>query len=457
MAVDTAIAVDANNVSAVVAGTLTLPLDHFNASDSRTIPVRYWFVDKCYKPGGPVFVIMGGEAGARAPPNICDARAQKYNAFVVYVEHRFYGQSVPEGGLADANLPYLTVEQNLADTKAIVETARATVLGAKVVAFGGSYSGATCAWFRLAYPDLVDGCVSESGVVNTVFDFVGFDAQIGDALDMYSGACGAALRGATAALERAFASGPGGAAAVKKQFNASNLVGTRLGDPDFFYAVADGPAMMVQYGSKVALCDGLAELPASPTDADRIANLAAIIEKHYGPDFVSGCFYDSECVKKVQQPEKGVGARQWRWEKCNEVAYLQAAPANAPVRSSKYMTIANLVEQCTYVFGANAVDPQRGSKATLARYGGVAPHFEKEEEGDRKAGDAAALNLFFINYSDDPWQRAGVTMASNPAWPADAMCYASCTGCGHCGAGADPKVRKVCEDRADVQLASWLA
>ena len=73
----------------------------------------------------------------------------------------------------------------------------------------------------------------------TVFDFVGFDAQIGDALDMYSGACGDALRGATAALERAFASGPGGAAAVKKQFNASNLVGTKLGDPDFFYAVAD--------------------------------------------------------------------------------------------------------------------------------------------------------------------------------------------------------------------------
>ena len=450
------------NITAVAAETLTAPLDHFNASDARTMPVRYWIVDECYKPGGPVFVVMGGEAGARAPPNACNARAKQYGAIMVFVEHRFYGQSVPEGGLSDANLPFLTVEQNLADTKMAVETVRATILGAKVIAFGGSYSGATCAWFRLAYPDLVDGCVSESGVVNTVFDFVGFDEHVLAALDVYAPPCGDALRGATAALERAFARDGGGAAA-KRQFNASNLVGTKLGDPDFFYAVADGPAMMVQYGSKVKLCDGLARLPAAPTDAERIANLAAIVAQHYGPAFVAQCFYDSECFKKPDQPEKGIGARQWRWEKCNEVAYLQAAPAKTPVRSSTYMTIDNLVEQCAYVFGAAAVNPKRGAAATLARYGGVAPHFadwnrkQQPPQPQQPPNGDRPLALFFINYSDDPWQRAGVTAASNPAWPASKMCMATCTGCGHCGAGADPKVRQVCEDEANVALASWLA
>ena len=50
--------------------------------------------------------------------------------------------------------------------------------------------------------------------------------------------------------------------AIKARFNASNLIGTPLGDTDFMYAVADGPAMLVQYGNKKKLCEGLAALPA---------------------------------------------------------------------------------------------------------------------------------------------------------------------------------------------------
>ena len=34
-------------------------------------------------------------------------------------------------------------------------------------------------------------------------------------------------------------------------------IGTPLGDTDFMYALADGPAMLVQYGNKKKLCDGL--------------------------------------------------------------------------------------------------------------------------------------------------------------------------------------------------------
>jgi len=45
-------------------------------------------------------------------------------------------------------------------------------------------------------------------------------------------------------MERAFAAGEGDG--VKAAFNASNLIGTRLGDDDFWYAVADGVAMLDQ-------------------------------------------------------------------------------------------------------------------------------------------------------------------------------------------------------------------
>ena len=53
-----------------------------------------------------------------------------------------------------------------------------------------------------------------------------------------------ALRNVTAALERAMARGP---AALMARFNATNLVGARLGQDDFWYAVADGAAMCDQW------------------------------------------------------------------------------------------------------------------------------------------------------------------------------------------------------------------
>ena len=42
----------------------------------------------------------------------------------------------------------------------------------------------------------------------------------------------------------------------------------RYGDPDFWYAAADGVAMTDQYGSKKKLCDHLALLPPSPSNWD---------------------------------------------------------------------------------------------------------------------------------------------------------------------------------------------
>ena len=117
--------------------------------------------------------------------------------------------------------------------------------------------------------------------MNALWDFGAFDAHVRGALasprTAPPRACGAALRAATAAIERAFARGEG--ARVKAAFNASNLAGTPLGDDDFFYAVADGAAMMDQYGSKAALCDGLAELPPDAGDAARLANLAGVLAR----------------------------------------------------------------------------------------------------------------------------------------------------------------------------------
>eukprot|EP00958_Prasinococcus_capsulatus_P018388 scaffold2144_cov334-Prasinococcus_capsulatus_cf.AAC.5 len=47
---------------------------------------------------------------------------------MVGVEHRFYGGSVPPGGLTVDNLRYLDVQQNLHDTAAVVQYVQANLM-----------------------------------------------------------------------------------------------------------------------------------------------------------------------------------------------------------------------------------------------------------------------------------------------------------------------------------------
>ena len=82
--------------------------------------------------------------------------AQAHSALAVSVEHRFYGASIPFNNRSVAMLKYLTVEQNLADTAAVVLHLQQSIMAEQsstakrpVINFGGSYSGATSAWFRL--------------------------------------------------------------------------------------------------------------------------------------------------------------------------------------------------------------------------------------------------------------------------------------------------------------------
>jgi hypothetical protein len=81
---------------------------------------------------------------------------------LVALEHRFYGESIPNGNHNTENLKFLTVEQALADlasfTKWFTINYSNSVLKNSVwFVFGGSYPGALSSWYRAAYPDLSVG------------------------------------------------------------------------------------------------------------------------------------------------------------------------------------------------------------------------------------------------------------------------------------------------------------
>jgi hypothetical protein len=198
---------------------ISMPVDHFNVSDTRTFNNRYFVNDTYYKPGGPVIfydfgeagvedvyasVILGGwEATLSAPIELAKAR----NGVVIGWEHRYYGYShpfpviqdeedddylsfnagIPVGGAADYK--YLTIEQALEDVAYFARRFNQTQLGGRNTVLSGvnatqhldpshtpwiwigaSYPGNRGAWMRLRNPDIIYAAWASSAPVQTVAD-----------------------------------------------------------------------------------------------------------------------------------------------------------------------------------------------------------------------------------------------------------------------------------------------
>lgn len=76
----------------------TQRLTHFNDADESMWRQRYWYNSTFWKPGGPVFIMIGGEGEAN-PVWVVEGTMMQYakqlGAFAFLLEHRFYGKSHP--------------------------------------------------------------------------------------------------------------------------------------------------------------------------------------------------------------------------------------------------------------------------------------------------------------------------------------------------------------------------
>jgi hypothetical protein len=279
----------------------------------------------------------------------------------------------------------------------------------------------------MTYPDLTSGAISSSGVVNAVYEFTGFDDVVKEAVGK---TCAEDIDEVGRIVDGYVAGGEGDE--VKGWFNSTNLIGTKMGDADFMYMLADGFSMIDQYGGKEELCDGVGKTSGSEfSDEEKVKNMRDVLFDHFGADFGQDCYYDSECLKKENNPDApgmmgSQNSRSWRFQKCHEVAYLQSRPAGG--LRSELLTLDALEEQCSYVFGIN---PKQGNDDLNSRFGADRP--------DTKG----ATNVFSISYSDDPWKAASVTETLGETLP---YCYTECDGCGHCGSGVKGADKEVCGD-----------
>ncbi|XP_042540313.1 thymus-specific serine protease [Dipodomys spectabilis] len=395
-------------------GWLQQPLDPFNASDTRSFLQRYWVNDQHRTGyGGPVFLHLGGE-GSLGPGSVMSghpaALAPALGALVISLEHRFYGLSIPTGGLSMAQLRYLSSRHALADVVSAHQAlSRLFNISSSSpwICFGGSYAGSLAAWTRLKFPHLIFAAVASSAPVRAVLDFSEYNdvvsrslmkTAIGGSLE-----CGAAVAKAFAEVERRLRAGGAAQRALGAELGACGPLGRTEDQAELLGALQALVGGTVQY-------DGQAGAPLSVrqlcgllrgrgnhshlTPYQGLRGAVQIVLHSLGQKCLS--FSRSETVTQLRATEpqvSGVGDRQWLYQTCTEFGfYVTCEHPGCPF--SPLPALPSHLDLCEQVFGLSASSVAQAVAQTNSYYGGQTP---------------GATQVLFVNGDTDPWHALSVT------------------------------------------------
>ncbi|XP_047168028.1 lysosomal Pro-X carboxypeptidase-like isoform X2 [Vigna umbellata] len=155
-------------------------LDHFNyrPQSYKTFQQRYLINFKYWggaNSSAPIFAYFGAEEAIDYSPEgiaFLTDNAASFNALLVYIEHRYYGKSVPFGSREEAfknasTIGYFNSAQAIADYASVLIHVKKTLHApnSPVIVIGGSYGGMLASWFRLKYPHMAIGALASSAPI----------------------------------------------------------------------------------------------------------------------------------------------------------------------------------------------------------------------------------------------------------------------------------------------------
>jgi pimeloyl-ACP methyl ester carboxylesterase len=148
-------------------GTYAQAIDHSGALPNQTFNQRYWYDSEfAAGPNAPVLYHMCGETDVDGSYFLSDYAlewARQLGARVVFLEHRYYGQSQPFGDISSDHLKYLTLDNVMEDLASFQKWIAASQgWTGKWIALGGSYSATMAALYRQKHPELVVGALASS-------------------------------------------------------------------------------------------------------------------------------------------------------------------------------------------------------------------------------------------------------------------------------------------------------
>lgn len=400
------------NPMSVIQDTFNQKIDHKNQNDTRTFQQRY-FVSTQYakNQNAPVFYYICGEAECRgiSPSQSFVQEAKKYNAYIVAIEHRYYGKSQPFTELTVENLQYLNTDEVMADLAnfQMYMMEKNNWHGPWIV-LGGSYAGALAAYYRLTYPQLVVGALASSAPVEAKLEFTEYDANT----TIVAGSeCREAIRETTRYVE-SMLDNPLEMLRIKKLFHVEDMESNIA----MLFLLSEFATEAIQYGQKESFCNALL---SAPNKLEGFAKGALQIVNYLGLSALS-FIAEGAISTKASDYSSGIGVRQWFWQTCTEYGYFYTANPNPELSTrSRLVDLDYFLNDCKVLFGIkNSVDTEKLNQK----------YYYQLLDLNR---NPQASQIFFTNGSEDPWQYLSISSergnTTNPLFS-----YMTIPGGAHC-------------------------
>lgn len=382
-----------------------VPVDHFGFANQDTFKLRYLVGDQYWnKQDGPVFFYCGNEGDIEwfcENTGIMWEWAKEFEALVVFAEHRYYGHSMPYGNDSYndmAHLGYLSSEQALADFASLLSHMQNTMLSNNpVIAFGGSYGGMLASWFRMKYPNIVQGSLAASAPIWMFGDMTPCDTYYKTVTEDFKKAneqCAVNVKNSWKVIDD-FGSNDAG-----RQFLTNTL---KLCKPltsmknisdlkDWLYNTY-GNLAMVDYPYPATfleplpgwpikeVCSHLSDSVASPQQL--MTSLAAALNVYYNYTGATKCLnINSDAVSEL-------GAKGWDFQACSEMFMPQCSTGVNDMFENRPFEMTAFTENCKKTWGVT-----------------LRPEWAITVYGGRDIQQAS--NIIFSNGGLDPWSGGGV-------------------------------------------------
>ncbi|XP_030522324.1 lysosomal Pro-X carboxypeptidase-like [Rhodamnia argentea] len=333
-------------------------LDHFNyrPESYTTFRQRYLINSKYWgsaNSSAPIFVYLGAEApidGDLIGIGFLTDNAAQFEALLVYIEHRYYGESIPLGmsfeeALKDANVRgYFSSAQTLADYAAIILHVKQNLKArdSPVIVVGGSYGGMLASWFRLKYPHVTLGALASSAPILYFDDITPQDAYywvVTKDFKEASETCYQAIVDSWSEIDRV-AQEPKGTANLSKMFKTCKPL--KSGDElkDYLMSLYAGAA---QYDDPArnpvtVICNGIDG--ANATENGVLGKIfAGVVAYHVN----SPCYVNPPT--NVSETDLG-----WGWQSCSEMVMPIGITNNSMFPSYPFV-LSSFIDECNSSYG----------------------------------------------------------------------------------------------------------
>ncbi|KAM3685278.1 hypothetical protein ACJW31_11G105600 [Castanea mollissima] len=377
-------------------------LDHFNYQPVSYTTFRHKYVVnfkhwRGAKAAAPIFAYMGEESslgGEIGYIGFMMESARRFGALELYIEHRFYGESVPYGFTGEEALKNATVRGYFSSAQAIADYAEVIInlkknLSAEsspVIVAGGSYGGMLATWFRLKYPHVAIGALASSAPI-LYFDNIvpsnAYYATVTKDFQEVSLSCYNTIKNSWSEIDRVAAK-HNGLSELSKKFNTCKPLKTASGLKDHLITLFAAAAQYDKPPSYpvTVVCKGI---DGGANGTDILGRIFSGMVAYYMEDkkcFDLDDFFPAETLNG------------WDWQTCSEMVMPMGAGPNDTMFPASPFVYKKFKDSCMNKYG---VEPRPHWITTY--YGG---------QHIKKILKRFGSNIIFSNGLRDPYSSAGV-------------------------------------------------